>query len=323
MRTILIFSFALSFELICGCSDSAGAGTSDGSAATRDLATPDLTMGPPDLAYQSLIVARPYKDKIPAGYDPHKPTPLLILLHGYTADGSTQDAYFGLSNIVDQKGFLYAFPDGVLDRMGHRFWNATDACCDLYRTGVDDVAYVNAIIDDMSYKYNVDPKRIFVVGHSNGAFMSHQMACTSSSRVAAIMALAGDNWKDVTRCVAGAPVSVLQVHGDGDMVIHYEGGSNPYFPPNGGVMNAEYPSARNSVASWVTRNGCQPMSMPGTPLDLDSGIAGAETTIDKWSGCKAGTAVELWTIHGGGHVPGFQKTWPATFYDWLAAHPKQ
>ena len=309
-----------SLFVIAGCGDSpAGSGSNhDGSAAIADMA-----MGPPDLAYQSLVLARPYKSKIPIGYDPKKPAPLLILLHGYTADGALQDGYFGLSNIVDEKGFLYAFPDGVIDQMNHRFWNATDACCDLYRTNVDDVAYVNAIIDDMSFKYSVDPKRIFIAGHSNGAFMSHRLACDSAPRVAAIMALAGDNWKDVTKCQPANPVSILQVHGDADSVIKYNGGSNPYFPPNQPAMNADYPSAHDSVGSWIKLNGCSPTAAPGTPIDLDSGVGGAETTIEKWGGCKAGTAVELWTIRNGSHVPAFQKAWAATFYDWLAAHPKQ
>ena len=46
--------------------------------------------------------------------------------------------------------------------------------------------------------------------------------------------------------------------------------------------------------------------------------SGAETTVSRYSGCN----VELWTIHGGGHVPNFQPSWGETFYGFLAAHPK-
>ena len=93
-------------------------------------------------------------------------------------------------------GFLYAFPDGTRDRLGNRFWNASDACCDLFQSGVDDVAYLTAVIDDMSARFHVDAKRIHLVGHSNGGFMSHRYACDRAERVAAFVSLAGDNYKD-------------------------------------------------------------------------------------------------------------------------------
>jgi len=125
------------------------------------------------------------------------------------------------------------FEAHVLDRVsgwdarleGKRFWNATDACCNLDRKeGIDDVAYVSQIIDDVTARYNVDPKRIYLVGHSNGAFMSHRFACEMGSRVAAIVTLAGMQWNDPAKCPGGSPVSVLHVHGDADDTILYAGG---------------------------------------------------------------------------------------------------
>src|SRR5437016_4268465 len=123
----------------------------------------------------ALIVARPYDSNIPAAYH-GQPTPLLILLHGFGQNGFVQNAYFGLNQLSEDKGFLLAFPDGTRSSQGQRFWNATDACCDLDGSGVDDVAYLNAVIDDMERLYNVDKKRVYLTGHSNGGFMSHRMA---------------------------------------------------------------------------------------------------------------------------------------------------
>src|SRR5688572_27262361 len=120
---------------------------------------------------------RPYGLKVPAGYEGQAPVPLVVLLHGYTSNGAQQAAYFGLPAVADKEGFLLATPDGTRDRLGNRFWNATDACCDFFRSGVDDVAYIDAVIDDIAAKYPVDPARVFVAGHSNGAFMAHRYAC--------------------------------------------------------------------------------------------------------------------------------------------------
>ena len=283
-------------------------------ATTSDLPPPsgDLSQTG-DLGTKGLIAARPYASKVPAKYDPKVPTPLLILLHGYTASGALQDSYFGLSGIVDAKGFLYAYPDGTVDQSGKRFWEGTDACCDFFHTGVDDVAYLNAIIDDMSAHYNVDPKRIFLVGHSNGGFMAHRMACDKASRIAAIVALAGDNWNDPAKCQPSEAVAVLQVHGDADTTISYNGGQ---------LVGVTYPAAHDSVGTWVTSNGCGAMPTVGAPLDIDSVLPGNETMVARYTGCKPGGAAELWTIHGGGHVPSLQKSWPGMIYDWLAAHPK-
>ena len=285
-------------------------------------ATSPVDMGPPDMAPSNALVrARPFQYDVPQNYSDATAVPLVILLHGYGANGYTQAAYFGINTLVDKYGFLLAYPDGTKDTLQMRFWNATDACCDFGGTGIDDVAYVNAIIDDMSAHYNVDKKRIFVTGHSNGAFMSHRFACDHAERVAAIGALAGDDWADETKCNPSEPVAVLQIHGDADESVPYLGA-----PKGPGVGNGAQPSARESVAGWAKKNGCaaMPTDTSAPPLDLDAGLAGAETTVEKWTGCKPDGAAELWTIKGGMHLPNFrQPVWPEALWGWLSAHAKK
>lgn len=268
--------------------------------------------GAPDLGpSNALVAARPYDFNVPSNYDPQKPTPLLVLLHGYGETGFVQDAYFGLGQIADKKGMLYAFPNGTVDAKGQHFWNATDACCNFNNSPVDDVAYVTAVIDDMSAHYNVDPKRVFLAGHSNGGFMSHRMACDRADRIAAIVALAGDNWKDVSRCKPSQPVAVLQVHGDADTEVNFAG-------------TQLEPSAQASIQSWVTLDGCNPAGDGSAMnIDLDTAVPGAETSITKWSGCKPGGGAEFWVMHDVAHLPHFQEPlWPELLTDWLLAHPK-
>jgi polyhydroxybutyrate depolymerase len=316
MRAILIFL------ALAGCSES------NTSMQSPDLATPGNPQNPdlatvmvPDLAGYTgsdggLTASRPYHFYVPPGYDKNTPAPLVILLHGYTASGDEQELYFQLKPIADKHTFLYAYPDGTIDEFGNRFWNADDACCDIGKTGVDDVAYINAIIDDVQSKYNVDPKRIFLTGHSNGGFMSHRMAC-DAPRIAAIASFAGAVWKDPTKCNPAAPVSILEIHGDNDMVINYNGGSNAGL--------GEYPSAHDTVATWAAKNHCTGQLVDtGMTLDLDGEpvAPGAETKIEKYSSCDAD--VELWTIHNGTHVPMplVYPTWGESIYGFLSSHPK-
>ena len=256
-----------------------------------------------------LVAARPYDIDVPAGYDGNATLPLIVLLHGYGANGFVQDALFGFNRLADDRHVLVAHPDGTVDQSGKHFWNATDACCDFGHTGVDDVAYLNAVVDDVEQHFHVDEKRVFFVGHSNGGFMSHRMACDAAARIAGIVALAGDVWKDPSKCNPSAPVAVLQVHGDADQEVPYAGG-------------ADEPSAPDSVATWAMKNGCTGGLQPtGQTLDLDSSLAGSETEEARWS-CPAGAA-ELWTIHGGQHVPAFNlPDWGNDVFDWLMQHPK-
>jgi polyhydroxybutyrate depolymerase len=257
---------------------------------------------------------RPYQLKVPAGYEGDKPVPLVVLLHGYTANGTTQANYFGLPALADKAGFLLAYPDGTRDFFGNRFWNATDACCDFFHSGVDDVGYIDAVIDDIAAKYPVDQARVFVVGHSNGAFMAHRYACDRSTRVAAIVTLAGMQWKDQSHCAPTSPVSVLQVHGRNDATIRYDGGATPGGP---------YPGAVETVGDWAAHDRCTgELAATGRRFDLDRMVAGEETVEQAFSGCPGGTDVTLWTIEGGGHVPAFNDHWAEAIWSFMATHRK-
>jgi polyhydroxybutyrate depolymerase len=160
----------------------------------------------------------------------------------------------------------------------------------------------------------VDPARVFLVGHSNGAFMAHRYACDRATRVAAIVTLAGMTWKDQSRCGAGSPVSVLHVHGRNDTTISYGGGATP---------EGAYPGAVETVGDWAAKDRCNgSLAATGRKLDLDRTIAGDETVEEAYTGCRPGVAVDLWTIEGGGHTPAFTENWAPSIWAFMATHPK-
>lgn len=277
-----------------------GGGTTDGGLTAEQIA---------------ILAARPYTTVVPSGYDAGTPVPLVVLLHGYGADGAIQNTYFGFSALANSKTFILATPNGMVDGTGKRFWNATNACCDGFGTGVDDVKYLTAILDEAALKYRIDPKRVFFVGHSNGGFMSHRMACDRANRIAAIVSLAGATFANPALCTPSAPVSVLQVHGTVDATIAYDGGSTL-----GGAATA-YPSAPQTVATWAAKNGCNAtLATLGAAFDLDTAVVGAETNPAAHS-CTTGAA-ELWTMTGSGHIPGLDAKWGTALWTWLEAHPK-
>ncbi len=262
-----------------------------------------------------LVGDRPYREAAPEGTT--GPAPLVLLLHGYGGNGESLDELLHVRGLATANGIFLAVPDGSPDTHNARFWNATDACCNFYGSTVDDVAYLRAVIADMKKKHPIDPKRVYVVGFSNGGFMAHRLACEMSSEIAAIATLGAMSFKDDARCLAKDPVAVLQMNGDADRVILYDGGlpggSLPYASP--------YPAAEASIQGWATRNRCGAKT-EAPPIDIARDLPGAETTVERWTGCAPGGAAELWTIHGAPHIPRLSPAWSTSVLQFLATHPK-
>jgi polyhydroxybutyrate depolymerase len=260
-------------------------------------------------AESPLVKARPYFSRAPANGDPARPAPLLLFLHPYnTQNGRQALDRFDILPIADEKGLLVAAPDGLQQhaaRGGPHFWNATDSCCDFGHTGVDDVAYLDAVISDMRARYHVDDTRIFVLGYSNGGFMAHRLLCERAPMIAAAASIAGGGWKDPARCRPSAPASLLEVHGDADEMVRYEG-------------DAGLPSAPEAIAAWARAIECRGAARARPPLDLLPDLPGPETAVSAFP-CPAGAA-ELWTVHGGTHRA-LGPTIRAAI-DFLLAHPK-
>lgn len=254
---------------------------------------------------------------VPANYDKDTPAPLVVLLHGYTSSGKQQESYMKFSELVDTYGYLLAIPDGTREDSGRkvRFWNASEACCNFQGSEVDDSAYVLSIIDLVKADYTIDANRVYLIGHSNGGFMSYRMAYDHPETIAAIASLAGATLSGIDRPAPAGPVNVLQIHGTKDTTIAYDGGQ---------IGATDYPGAKQSVERWAAYNGCEVEAITSDKtIDLDRRIEGAETTITQYSSqCNPGGAVELWTIEGGGHIPSLSDTFNKQVIEWLLAHPK-
>ena len=235
------------------------------------------------------------------------------MLHGYGATGAIEEAYLKFTAAADGHRMLYAYADGTPNARGSRFWNATDACCDPDHQ-VDDSAYISAIIADVEAKHPVDPKRVYLLGHSNGGFMSYRMACEHSDTIAAIASIAGATWADTSKCTPKHGVPILEIHGTGDQTIKYDGGSTGF---------GTYPGATTTVATWAGYNGCAPTADPSppTPPAIEDNLPPA--TVTSYSKhCRDGAVVELWTQPEGVHIPPFSATFPEQVVTFLLAHPK-
>lgn len=302
---------------ICGTAAAFAALLAGGCGKTAPSAP--IAVSPSTSAPSARFADRPFQVRVPRNYDPAVPAPLVIALHplGGTGPSGAQFAeHWGLDRLADAKGLLLVAPDGTTSPEG-RFWNATDACCDFHDAGVDDSGYLSAIIDDVSARFRVDAKRVYVVGYSSGAAMAHRIACDDSAKIAAVVSMAGAVWKDPSRCNPSTPVAVVEVHGNADEVVHYEGGG-PVRPGMG-----VYPGAAETVAIWARKNGCTGALAPTSEVfHFDARRPAAETRVARYQGCPAGGDIELWTMDGTGHYTDLLPAWTEAMLQFLATHPK-
>lgn len=277
---------------------------------------------------------RPVTVTIPASYNtsPLTPRPLILLLHSYTSSGASFTVeFFGSPSAIANhaalpNGAFVVAPDGTVDAGLDRFWNASTACCDEAGSAVDDDAYLIGLIDSIiAAGYPIDPRRIGVIGRSNGGFMAQRLACLHSDRITSIIDVhgAGPNGTDYTPgpilCTPANKVHMMHWHGSADSVVPFGGGA-----VSAVTGMADAPSAATTAAAWATINGCTgPLTPYGPAIDLDSAVVGNETQPAAYTGCPINGAVEFWTLAGSGHNISYIHTeWEDRIIGWFADHPR-
>lgn len=258
---------------------------------------------------------RPVDLKVPAELVDGQRYPLLLVLHGYSVSGFIQQAYLGVKQLTDTSQAFVLAPDGLPDSREHPYWNADPACCDFDGANPDDVGYLSGLVDDVASAWPIERSSVFIAGHANGGYMAYRLACDRAEEFAAIVVIAGGAGLDASACQPSQPVSVIHMHGTGDLEFEYAGGG-PF------QMSPGAPGAVESATRWAGYDGCGTTRSPaGPPIDLDSAVPGAETTPERFD-CPPGIDVELWTMQDTEHLPGMVDTFVPTVWPWLLDHAR-
>jgi len=265
-----------------------------GIAVLLTAGTARATLGPGDTSGITITVgtlARTYDVHVPPGYDGTVAVPLVLDLHGYSGTGSIEATLSHWAAVADAQGFIVAFPNGY-GPVGQMSWNSGTCCDPAKAAGVDDVAFMRAIVADVGANAHVDLRRVYVTGLSNGGFMSHRLACEAADVFAAAAPVAAPLGLDpVTSCQPVRPIPLLQFSGLGDQVVPYAGGPTSVFP------DVIVIPALDSYAYWASVDGC---SATGAFLDLGNGAS-----LRTGTGCAGGVEVGLYSINGNlfmGHI---------------------
>ena len=280
----LVFLTMMLVSALQGCSCTPG--TDSSSTAKHDYSA-SITSGG---------LERTYSVHISSSYDQERPTPLVFVLHGGGGTGKGMIKLTSFNAVADKENFIIAYPDGF-----EKHWNdGRGIQWQAHIENTDDVGFISALIDHLSDELNIDARKIYVTGISNGGMMSHRLGYELSQRIAAISPVASNipvNQASVWS--PSRPVPVLIINGTDDPLVPWDGG-DIHFGKN---KLGEVLSVADTVKFWVEKDQC-PSSPIVTQLSDKDPADGTTVRKEVYGGCQDGAEVVLYAIEGGGH------TWP-------------
>ena len=263
------------------------------------------TIAPPPGDYQRSIDhegrQRSYIAHLPHQASSGAPLPVVLNFHGGGGNAKDHKKHIGMDQLADKEGFITIYPNGT-GRFKNSLltWNAGSCCGYSQEENVDDVAFIRALLIDLSQWTPIDSERVYATGLSNGAMMSYRLGAELSDLIAAIAPVAGS--MTVPSITAPRSVPLMHIHSVDDPRALYAGGLGPPFPfTNQRVL---HPGVEDTLDHWITHNGC-----PENPiLEITiQGSAGTEeenhtATKIRYGPCSDGAQVIHWKLTGAGHV---------------------
>lgn len=303
--------------LLAACSAAPAASAPDAAPPT----SPDAPTRELDAAHDAPAVeldAPPHlADATPDAPAPVDPRPaLVLLLHGVGANGAAESVYWDAPALAGSAVVL------APNEPYRTNWDASDACCDPDPVTHDDATMLAELVAARVAQGDVNPRRVFAFGHSNGAFMVWRLLCDHADVFTAGVMLEGAaNSATDPACAPSRPIRVLHVHGTADPTITWaapgqlsEMGSDGF-----ATMPGIFPAAigpGGSLDQESTAAGCTDVLRPVGKVD--SGIEQSDGTaadVDGFTRDCAGTA-DLWRVNGGIHTPVLGPAWIVNVFRW-------
>jgi len=269
-------------------------------AAARQSAGCEAAEGPPAVEEERTLTVdgttRRYLITVPSAHDGEAPLPVVFDIHGLMEGAEIHTRMSQYSALAEEEGFVVVFPHGAGQPVQ---WDVdADAATN------DDIAYFDAVLDEVGSVLCIDESRVYATGLSNGAMFVSALLCTRADVLAAAAPVAGLLNPDP--CEPARPVPVLAFHGTADPILLFNGGvdtSSFTGPPESGPTTTQPPADLEgegypaNVAAWAERNGCDP-----EPSDTEV----SDEVIHRVYDCPDGADVEFYIVVGGGHA------WPSS-----------
>ncbi len=258
----------------------------------------DLTRAPHGPLYSGF--PRQYIVYVPPTANPAEPLPLVIALHGRPGTAAGTAYLFDLNRVAAEKGFAVVYPDGkpLGAAVVGREWNYARGFAGFVDNGQDDVALLRTLAGDLGRDLNIDPRRMYVTGFSNGGFMTQRTACEAADTFAAFASVGATAGVDLLEvCDGQPPAPMLLIHGTHDISVRWHGETIQDIP----IML----SAPDTALFWALHNACQPEATTSQELPAADEQPATRAFLYTFGGCQDGADVYFYAIEGGGHnLPG-------------------
>ncbi len=244
---------------------------------------------------------RRYAVHVPPTYDGKTRVALVVMLHGGGGTGKAAAAETGWDLKGDKEGFLAVFPDATAVNPKRRssfalnpqLWNDGSERFYAGQNKVDDIGFLNAMLDDLARRFAVDESRVYLTGFSNGASMCFRAGEELSARIAAIAPVAGACWQE--KPALDRPVPMCYLTGTDDPLNIMEGGVPKLASGKSDTVRAKAkPPVRDSIRRWADAIGCS--AAPAEASETD-GIR-----IEAFRPGHGGAEVVYVTVEGLGHT---------------------
>lgn len=233
----------------------------------------------------------------PTGFTNSTPVPVVLMLHGGGGNMNSAQGFTNLNSVSNANGFLAVYPEGygVVPSGGFSWADGRGTSADI--AGIDDVGFIDNLLDYLIANYSIDTNKIYICGFSNGGFMTQRLACQLNQRFAAMASLG--SIMDTTLFANCNPLRAIPM-------MFVMGTDDPLVPYTGGVMNSNpnpILSMETLVNFWKMNNNCLTTNPPINLPDIDP-TENSTVTVFNYTNCFCNSNISFYRINGGGH------TWP-------------
>jgi polyhydroxybutyrate depolymerase len=233
-----------------------------------------------------------YKTHLPIGYNFQNQYPVVFVFHGGLGNPDLSEKQTGFSKKADEEGFIVVYPYGTgsFDKK-LLTWNTWDCCGYADKKNINDVDFIKALLAEIKLKYNIDDKRIYAAGLSNGGMMCYLLACELPEYFAAVAPVAATMF-DTLVCNSKGEVSLIIFNSIDDQHIPYNGGVGEK-----SLVDVEKLAVETVVNLWVKKYNGYLMNKSESSLFHKTNYKN-----------NNGTEIVLYKMLSGGHSwPGGEK----------------
>ena len=229
----------------------------------------------------------------PAAIAPHDKVALLLAFHGGGGTAKGMPRLTDLNALADKEKIVVVYPQGI-----DKHWNDGRPVND--KANCDDVGFIRSLIDVLSKDPNIDPKRIYVTGMSNGGFFCERLVLEMPDKIAGAAVVVAGITKELAALEHGqSPVPMLFILGTDDPIVPFKGGGVGFLHGRGHVE-----AASETEKFWATHNRCRRDAVASElPVRDAKDPTRVKKTVHRPQ--QDGADVVFLTVDGGGH------TWPS------------